>query len=876
MKWSIENKTAAGLSLVGLILLIVAVLSYRNGSGFIETSQWVSHTHEVLAEIEATASAVTDAETGVRGYVMTGQESYLEPYQTAASGTRDHVDRLRWLTRDNPRQQRRILMLEETFAERLDLLKQSIDLRRQKGFEAAQRVLLGGGAGKKQMDEVRNTVVEMKREEEELLTRRVSDFQSSTRRAALTFSLVIFLEFALLGLVYYVVQRDVTERKRAQDALLQSEERFELAVRGSNDGIWDWNLVTNEVYLSPRWKSMLGYEGPEIPNQFDSWEKVVHPKDHDRTLAGVQAHLEGLTPSFEIEQRLLHKDGTYRWILARGVCLREASGKAYRMAGSHTDITERKRAEDETLRLNSELGAANRQLELRNREVERATQLKSQFLASMSHELRTPLNAILGFSDLLAEGTAGPLAEKQQRFIGHVRTGARHLLALINDILDLSKIESGLLELKCESFSISEAMPEVLSIIRPLAMAKKIHIEQSGENLSVFGDRIRFKQILYNLLSNALKFTPEGGKVAIKSSAAGSLVCLSVTDKGVGIRREDQGLIFEEFRQVGETAGGVKEGTGLGLAIAKRLVEQQGGSMDVVSEPGKGSCFSFTLPVGRAVPETAPRVPAQVRAVNAHGTDGKPLILIVDDEAAARELLTSYLETAGYATALASSSAEVIEKARQLHPSAITLDITMPHASGFEALFQLKTTPETANIPVIVVSVVDQKQMGFTLGAAEYLVKPVQKSALLEAVGKHVRPQAGRPNNILVVDDDPKALDLVSDILRSGGYTPRVVSSGKEALRLLAELPVDAVLLDLVMPEMDGFQVLRKMKEHPAWGDIPVFVVTAKDLTDSEIEFLKCEARALFRKDGSWTVDLLTEVRKAIGNSKLAQSAGQS
>ena len=219
---------------------------------------------------------------------------------------------------------------------------------------------------------------------------------------------------------------------------------------------------------------------------------------------------------------------------------------------------------------------------------------------------------------------------------------------------------------------------------------------------------------------------------------------------------------------------------------------------------------------------------------------------------------------------------EAIKKARELHSSAITLDILMPDGSGFETLFQLKKAAETANIPIIVVSVVDQKQMGFTLGAAEYLVKPVQKSALLTAVRKHVRPQAGTSTNILVVDDDRETLHLIHDILCSGGYNPHLAPSGKNALQLLSEVHMDAVLLDLMMPEMDGFEVLQRIKEQPTLGDIPVFVLTAKDLTESEIELLKREARVLLRKDGSWKADLLAQVRNIVGNSKLAKSAGQS
>ena len=234
----------------------------------------------------------------------------------------------------------------------------------------------------------------------------------------------------------------------------------------------------------------------------------------------------------------------------------------------------------------AQLAAANKQLELKNREVERATKLKSQFLASMSHELRTPLNAIVGFSDLLADKTAGPLNDKQRRFVGHVRDGARHLLQLINDILDLSKIEAGQLELRCENFRIEEALPEVLSTCRPLAMAKNIQVEQRlTTDLSVYADRVRFKQILYNLLSNAVKFTPKGGRIEIDCREDGDFVSISVKDTGIGIRPEDHEAVFEEFRQLEAGAEAAHEGTGLGLAITKRLVEQQGGN----NFPGKRS-----------------------------------------------------------------------------------------------------------------------------------------------------------------------------------------------------------------------------------------------------------------------------------------------
>src|SRR6266478_5123215 len=314
----------------------------------------------------------------------------------------------------------------------------------------------------------------------------------------------------------------------------------------------------------------------------------------------------------------------------------------------------------------TQLAVANRELDLRNREVERATRLKSKFLASMSHELRTPLNAIVGFSDLLAEQTAGMLNDKQQRFVNHIKQGSSHLLQLINDILDLSKIEAGQLELRCEDFQVKDALPEVLSTIRPLAMAKNILVEHKMEaDWAVYADRVRFKQILYNLISNAVKFTPKDGRIDIDCQADGNSVRISVADNGIGIRAEDQAVIFEEFRQVEGAAETTHEGTGLGLAITKRLVEQQGGRISVESEPGKGSRFTFTLPTGsRTAPDAFP-VGELANAAGALSANlVKPLILVVDDEIPARELLASYLDSE-YRIVMAESGAEAVRRAKQ-------------------------------------------------------------------------------------------------------------------------------------------------------------------------------------------------------------------
>ncbi|MCU1270296.1 MAG: hypothetical protein JWN74_1590 [Acidobacteriaceae bacterium] len=531
--------------------------------------------------------------------------------------------------------------------------------------------------------------------------------------------------------------------------------------------------------------------------------------------------------------------------------------------------------EQRVLERTTQLAVANKELDLRNREVERATQLKSKFLASMSHELRTPLNAIVGFSDLLAEQTAGPLNDKQNRFVHHIKQGSAHLLQLINDILDLSKIEAGQLEFHCEAFQIGEALPEVLSTIRPLAMAKHITVQEKIESdLGVFADRVRFKQILYNLLSNAVKFTPKDGRIDIECHENGGAVCVSVADTGIGIRPEDQKLVFEEFRQVEVSKGSTQEGTGLGLAITKRLVEQQGGKISLESELGKGSRFSVTLPLAKTSPKVQLANLSTVGAIATGGAPSSPLILVVDDELPARELLTSYL-TPLYRLIIAESGAEALEKAKQLRPDAIILDVLMANGNGFETLVALRKQPETANIPIIILSIIDQKQVGFALGATDYLVKPIRKPLLLETICKYVPRHTDDDSAILIVDDDVRTLEVLAETLRSVGYETQCVQTGGRALEILSSKLVGAVLLDLLMPEMDGFQVIRHIRENDALRDLPIFVMTAKTLDSEEVALLSRETQALFSKSGPWQEQLIDEINKVLKLGKRARAAGQ-
>jgi PAS domain S-box-containing protein len=352
-----------------------------------------------------------------------------------------------------------------------------------------------------------------------------------------------------------------------------------------------------------------------------------------------------------------------------------------------------------------------------------AERLKSEFLASVSHELRTPLHTIIGFTELLAEELEGPLNDKQKRFVEHVRKDSVHLLELINDILDLSKIEAGRLELDIRPVDAAVTLDDTLAGIRPSAEAKGIAIEsQVAGSVPVMADPVRLREIFTNLLTNAIKFTPARGSITIGCSGAESRahVRFFVRDTGIGIAPEDHAAIFERFRQVAPTTRGVREGTGLGLAIVKHLIEMHHGAIEVESQPGKGSCFSFTLPADPG------------RAASA------PVVLIVENEPAARDLIASYLNPLGIVTEFAPNPDGAAAFARELQPAAITLDLLMPGRSGWRVLSELRSLPETCAIPVFVISVLDRDSEALALGATEYLQKPVRRNTLLNALTGHV------------------------------------------------------------------------------------------------------------------------------------------
>ncbi|MBI2163377.1 MAG: response regulator, partial [candidate division NC10 bacterium] len=484
-------------------------------------------------------------------------------------------------------------------------------------------------------------------------------------------------------------------------------------------------------------------------------------------------------------------------------------------------------------------------LKTTNLELARASQVKSEFLARMSHDLRTSLNAILGFTDLLLTQEADPLTDKQQRYLGHVANAGQHLLSLINDILDLSRVEAGRLEIHPESCHVAPLLEGTLALFRTQALARRITLTlEIGSPLGeLMADRIRLQQILHNLLSNAVKFSPEGGVVTVTARQIGLELELVVQDGGIGIHPEDQERIFEMYEQAG-TAEGRQKGTGLGLAITKRLVELHGGRVRVESVPGQGSTFTVRLP-GMA-PTGAEPAGADV---------ARPLVLVVEDDLQAAELIRDHLTHGGYRVVVVGSGHAGLGAARRLRPHAITLDLGLPDMDGWEVLYRLKRDPDTQGTPVLVVSARDQGRLGLSLGAVDWLVKPVDPQRLFAALQRC--RELGTPRRtfrILVVDDEPVVLEALEALLTREGHEVLQASDGEAALRQAETARPDIILLDLHLPGLSGFEVVGRLRQIAGLEAIPVIAFSGKFVSPEERTLLTQQAVQFVGKYGAVAV----------------------
>ncbi|MEO8527036.1 MAG: response regulator, partial [Caldimonas sp.] len=536
-----------------------------------------------------------------------------------------------------------------------------------------------------------------------------------------------------------------------------------------------------------------------------------------------------------------------------------------------------------------------RTLEEKNVELEHASLMKSEFLATMSHELRTPLNAIIGFSEALQDGLVGKLSDVQQEYIGDIFTSGQHLLSLINDILDLSKVEAGMMALELEAVDVNALLANSLSIVREKAVDHRIHLdlEVDAHLGTPLLDVRKTKQIVYNMLSNAVKFTSNGGGVTVRArrvsrSTVGRLsggwpthgfdladseyqefLEISVRDTGIGISRQNMAKLFLAFSQIDSSLARKFEGTGLGLAMVKQLSELHGGSVAVASEEGEGTLFAVWLPLRAVDPTAVTPLPRIFGDSTLDALESKERVaLVVEDDDAAAELIRLLLVAEGF-TVMRAASAEVALGMAVLQPlNLITLDIQLPGIDGWGFLLQLREIPELAGVPVVVISGTAENNLALARGAAGVLQKPISRAQLkfsLADLGLNASEQHMR--TILVVDDDPKAVEVIAAFLPAPAYAVVRAYGGTEAIALAQRLRPDLILLDLMMPEVTGFEVVEVLQRHADTARIPIIIVTAKQISPQDMAQLNCNPGNVIpvvQKAGFNRVNFVAEVRRAL------------
>ena len=605
-------------------------------------------------------------------------------------------------------------------------------------------------------------------------------------------------------------------------------------------------VLKKEVLLLRREEKQPQPAGDGLQNLFDLSTTAVLPVYYQDKLQGV------LLLGADREPDAHDKEFLERIAIQLGICLHGIKQFEYLKT------------------LSRQLAARQKEIEKKNRELEQANRAKSEFLTNMSHELRTPLNSVIGFSELLEKQIFGALNPRQQEYVKDIWESGEHLLELINDILDLSKIEAGTMELDLNDFHMPGLLQGCLRMFREKALKKNIRLEMMAEdNIGVVvADSRKIKQVIFNLLTNAVKFTTEGGEVLLSAYREGQNVTVCVTDNGIGISRKEMDKLFKEFSQVDGSLSRRHEGTGLGLALSKKLVEMHGGTIGVESQPQKGSRFYFTIPAqpgGVAGPENSPPRPENPPP-RAGSPDEPPLVLVVEDNDRDAKLIETYLINEGFRVARAANGREGFDMAARLRPQVITMDILMPVMDGWQLLEKLRGDCRLNNVPVLIVSMLHEYQKGLAFGASEVLLKPFDPENLVDIVRNLAGSSAycQPASTVLVIDDDPRAVDLIEQNLRAKGHNVLKAHGGAEGLKTAREEKIDLILLDLMMPEIDGFEVVKKLKENPGLKNVPVIILTAKILTADDFKKLRGLVESV-REKGDYNPDsFLSEINRVL------------
>ncbi len=640
--------------------------------------------------------------------------------------------------------------------------------------------------------------------------------------------------------------------KQAEEMLRQSEQHFRSLIEHSSDVITVLDTAGMVLYESPSLERVLGHApGSLVGKRFFEF---IHPEDMAMFVAAFNSSPRKGEAAAPLEFRFMHKAGEWRLLEAISTNLLDDPSVNGIILNSR-DITERKRAMD---------------LERDKEAAEAANEAKSQFLANMSHELRTPLNAIIGYSEMLREEAEDLGQEEFLPDLNKIHGAGKHLLDLINAVLDISKIEAGKMDLYLENFDVKKMIDDVVSLIHPLVIKNSNQFELLGPDDmgTMYADLTKVRQSLFNLLSNACKFT-ENGKITLEvnrqTSGSAEQIVFKVGDTGIGITPEQMDRLFEPFTQADPSMTRRFGGTGLGLVISRRFCNMMGGDIKVESRIGLGATFTMTLPAQVVDKKAEPAAPVEaVETSYPQPPAGASVVLVIDDDLRVHDLLRRSLAKEGFRVEVASSGEEGLRMARQYRPEAITLDVMMPGMDGWAVLAALKADAHLADIPVVMLTIVDNQNMGYSLGAAEYLAKPIDRDRLTAVLKKYAGE--GKTRSALVVDDEAEARDLLRRLLESDGWLVETAANGRLAIDKLKVARPGVILLDLMMPEMDGFQFVDELWKQPDWCDIPIVVVTAKDLTPEERLRLNGHVGIVLQKGAYQSEELLRETGRLVAS----------
>jgi signal transduction histidine kinase/CheY-like chemotaxis protein/CHASE3 domain sensor protein len=965
--------TFIALAVVVVFFVCSGIVAWSNIRTIRNDNTLVIRSQETVGALGDILSSIQDAETGQRGYLLTGNDRYLEPYQSALGIIPTRLDAVRAAMAGDAGQLMRSKEFAARVQDKLNELQETITLRRTQGPEPALAVV-NSDRGKTAMDDIRSRLAVMRTVESDQRTKRLAEMETAYSTALTSGAASAVLGIALTLFVAILIRRNTAARER--DAWLQAG-RLELGVAMAGDkdigelasvilsflarflGAEAGILFTPAaagferagavgVAVDDRAIGAVTPSGSLLSRAVDEQRVVVVsdvPEGYFKIGSGLgKAPPRHLVIAPGINDGTVHgvvELGFFKSVDADVVALLEqaspAIGVALRSAAYRAELgrlleetvrqSETLQAQSEELRVSNEeleeqsqalrasqhelesqqaeleqtnahlsgqsqqleaqrdeLALANEAIEAKAREVLRASQYKSEFLANMSHELRTPLNSALILSKLLADNPRGNLTEEQVKFAKTIHTSGTDLLTLINDILDLSKIEAGHVEMRGEAFPMEGLLNDLSALFRPVALEKGLSLAVSASvdcPAFVESDRQRVEQVLKNLLSNALKFTESGGVTLDVHPAQEGTIAFSVTDTGIGIVPEQQARIFDAFQQADGSISRRYGGTGLGLSISLELARLLGGNITVASQPGRGSTFILTVPVRLApsqpsvapTPAPMPALPVQrpraapspvslriEEPVQGDPADPRRLILIIEDDGVFADIVSNLATEMGFRALVTPTAGEALVVAREQMPHAIVLDIGLPDQSGLSVLDILKHDVRTRHIPIHVVSAGDYARTALALGAVGYLIKPTTHEELVQVLNSLEARLSQRPRRVLVVEDDAVQLDAIRQLLASADVETVGATTAADCLSLLRHQTFDCMVLDLSLPDTSGFALLETLSSQEAYAFPPVIVYTGRVLSSSEEERLRRYSSSIIIKGARSPERLLDEV----------------